>query len=114
VLVCDLDESLVLITTFPVFVPFALIQLGIRLRWLKAASLALAAVGRRLGRLSHPRFKEEAIKAAEGIPPAEIARWAAGIVRNHLNAQVAQVVRSWGGPRLISAAAPELYASAHR
>lgn len=110
VLVCDLDESLVRINTFPSFAPFALRQLLLRFRWIRAVVLAGAAVGRRLGVVSHTAFKADVSRAAEALPEAIIRAWAVDIVHEHLNADVAEVVRSWDGFRLLSTAAPEIYA----
>ena len=110
VLVCDLDQSLVRVNTFPSFAPFALRQLLLRFRWIRAVVLASAAVGRRLGVVSHTAFKAEVSHAAEALPEATIRAWAVDIVRDHLNPDVAEVVGSWDGFRLLSTAAPEIYA----
>ncbi len=109
-LVCDLDESLVRINTFPVFVPFVLRELLRRGRLREATALALAGARRRAGRLSHPSFKAAVVESAEALPRSSIRRWAGQVVDEHLNDDVAATVRAWDGVRILSTAAPEIYA----
>lgn len=110
VLVCDLDESLVRINTFPSFGPFALRRLLLGRRWRQAATLVWAALGRRSGRLSHAGFKAEVVRAAEALTPGAIRSWSEKVVEEHLNPEVAATVQSWVGLRILSTAAPEIYA----
>jgi phosphoserine phosphatase len=110
VLVCDLDESLVTVNTFPVFARFALGELVRSRRPRAAATLARAAAARRLGRLSHVAFKAELTRQAQSLPSATLRDWASRLLEQHLNPRVAATVRDWNGIRVLSTAAPQVYA----
>jgi hypothetical protein len=64
VLVCDLDESLVRINTFPAFTRSALWALLTRGKLRIAARLLCAGAGRRAGYVRHAAFKAEVARAS--------------------------------------------------
>ena len=74
--------------------------------------LATALLRRKLGRMSHLRFKEVVHDAALLLPPASVSAWAQRVLTRHAHLDVAALVRDWQGTTVLCTAAPQPYAVA--
>ena len=112
VLACDLDETLLRVNTFPLFVRWCAGELARRRDAVGIVRLAAAVVRRRVLRGSHRAFKQAVHRAGDRLDPASVHRWAQGVVQAELNDAVADKVRSWAGGTVLVTAAPGVYAEA--
>ena len=112
VLASDLDGTLVAVNTFPRFVVFALWRLVGQGEVAAGVGLATALLRRKLGRMSHLRFKEVVHDAALLLPPASVSAWAQRVLTRHAHLDVAALVRDWQGTTVLCTAAPQPYAVA--
>ncbi|TFV62798.1 UNVERIFIED_ORG: haloacid dehalogenase-like hydrolase [Bacillus sp. AZ43] len=110
VLACDLDETLVRVNTFPLFVRFTGRQLLAQRDYPALVRLALAVAARRLFGGSHVRFKAEVHALGRRLDGAAVDTWATGVFRAHVNADVLQRVAEWRGHTVLVTAAPRIYA----
>lgn len=110
VLAVDLDGTVVRVNSFPFFVRFLVGQLLLRVQIRALLRLVAAGMRRKLRLAGHADLKQVVCEVAGAVPPGRRERWAADLLARHGNAEVIELLRGWPGPRLLTTAAPEVYA----
>lgn len=110
VLAADLDGTVIRVNSFPAFVRFLARELLVRGRIGALLRLVTAGIRRRLGRTDHGHLKRVVCEVGASVPRVALQRWAARLLAQHGNREVIELIRAWPGPRLLTTAAPEVYA----
>lgn len=110
VLACDLDETLLRVNTFPLFVGFALRQLLVQRDTVGWMRLVVAVARRKLLGGSHVSFKAAVHGAGRRLGSASVCAWAHQVFRTHVNGEVLARVQAWPGDTVLVTAAPSVYA----
>ncbi len=110
-LVCDMDETVIRVNSFPRFVRFLARHLVRTHDYVGLGRLAMASSMRRLGLLSHRDLKEAVHRLACEVDQETLELWAQVSVTAWARDDVVAYVARWPGRRLLATAAPEIYAS---
>lgn len=109
-LAVDLDGTLVNVNTFPRFTRFLVLRLARDGRRGAALRVLRAIVARKLGVRSHAHLKAVVCRHAPALRAGSVEAWAATLLARHLNPDVDALVRSWSATKVLTTAAPEVYA----
>jgi phosphoserine phosphatase len=110
-MVCDMDGTLLSVNTFPRFILFLFLDSLKRMRISNFLTLTAMLIARKRNRMSHTDFKGEVLRLSGRVHKDALDRWAGRVFRRHVDEHVLARVKSWQGTRVLSTAAPEVYAS---
>ena len=110
VLAVDLDETLLDVNSFPVFVRFLLAELLRGGQAPAALRLGAALAVRKTVGAPHERLKALVCRLAERVALEPLEAWAEELLEQHGTASVVELVAGWDGTTVLTTAAPERYA----
>jgi phosphoserine phosphatase len=110
VLATDLDGTVVDVNTFPSFVRFLTRELAAARRPVGLGVLVAAGVLRKLHVLPHHAFKRVVCDLGATLPADHVTDWARRMLAEHGHAEVLELLRGWQGRRILTTAAPQVYA----
>lgn len=110
-LAVDLDETLLKVNSFPLFVGYLLRTMPVQRRFRLTLRLMRALVRRKLLRGSHHDFKATVTRIDAQLPADLHARFAARMVQRHANEEVVRLIADWDGQVVLCTSAPQAYAA---